>query len=149
MHLIAADITVEVLTMRRIEFSEDVVRQLAHGSVHHPHPLVRRRMQALLWRAEGQSRKRIAELLGVRASTIGDYVNLFLRGGVEALQELRYRGRPNRLLERKDEILAVLEASPPTTLKEAQARIKAATGLERSLPQVRAFLKKTEFAAAQ
>jgi transposase len=135
--------------MRRIEFTAEVVRQLADGSVHHPHHLVRRRMQALLWRAEGQSRKRIAELLGVRGTTVGSYVNLFLRGGVEALEELRYRGRPNRLMERKDEILPVLEASPPATLKEAQARIEAATGLKRSLPQVRAFLKKTKCAAAR
>jgi hypothetical protein len=47
------------------------------------------------------------------------------------------------------EIIAALEANPPATYKEAQARIKAVTGLQRSLPQVREFLKKTSLFAAK
>jgi len=48
-----------------------------------------------------------------------------------------------------NEIIDALEADPPATLKQAQARIKAATGLERSLPQVGEFLKKTNFAVGK
>jgi transposase len=70
-------------------------------------------------------------------------------GRVEVLKELNYKGKPNRLMEKKDEIIAHLEENPPATQKEAQARIKALTGIQRSLPQVREFLKKTKFAAAR
>ena len=42
-----------------------------------------------------------------------------------------------------------LEADPPATMKEAQATIKAVTGLERSLPQISEFLKKTRLSAAK
>jgi len=42
-----------------------------------------------------------------------------------------------------------LEANPPATRKEAQARIKALTGIQRSLPQVGEFLKKTGFSVGR
>jgi hypothetical protein len=50
--------------------------------------------------------------------------------------------------ENRDIIIANLEAQPPGTLKEAQARIQEITGIKRSLPQIRAFLKKTPLAKA-
>jgi len=53
------------------------------------------------------------------------------------------------LLEKKDEIIAHLEENPPATQKEAQAKIKELTGIQRSLPQVREFLKKTGYDAAR
>jgi transposase len=68
-----------------------------------------------------------------------------LQGGVETLKQLNYQGKANLLLDHKDEIISALEAEPPATLKQAQARIEAVTGLQRSLPQVREFLKKTDF----
>jgi hypothetical protein len=52
-------------------------------------------------------------------------------------------------MEKKAEIIAHLEENPPATQKEAQARIKELTGIQRSLPQVREFLKKTKFVAAK
>ena len=70
---------------------------------------------------------------------------LYEQGGLEAVRQLNYQGQANLLLERKDEIITALEAEPPGTLKQAQARIEATTGLRRSLPQVRDFLKKTKF----
>jgi hypothetical protein len=56
---------------------------------------------------------------------------------------LGYRGKRNVLLENRDLIIAHLEGRPPGTLKEAQARIEEITGIKRSLPQIRVFLKKT------
>lgn len=50
-------------------------------------------------------------------------------------------------MEKKDEIIAHLEKDPPATHKEAQARIRELTGIQRSLPQVSEFLKKAGFAA--
>jgi transposase len=49
------------------------------------------------------------------------------------------------LMEKKDEIIAHLEENPPATQKEARARIKELTGIQRSLPQVREILKKQDF----
>jgi len=131
--------------MRKIEFSPDDINQLRDESNTHPHHLVRRRMWALLLKSEGLAHGQIGQILGLSQPTLRSYFDLYLQGGVEALKQLNYQGKANLLLERKDEIISALEAEPPATLKQAQARIKAATGLNRSLPQVREFLKKTNF----
>lgn len=139
--------------MRQIQFTEEEIRQLKHESVYHPHPLVRRRMQALQLKTTGMPHGKIGELLGICPTTLRRYLDAFLNGTeagrVEALKDLNYKGKPNRLMEKKDAIIADLEENPPATQKEAQARIKALTGLQRSLPQVREFLKKTGFSAAR
>jgi transposase len=128
-----------------MEFSPDAIKQLREESNTHPHPLVRRRMWALLLKSEGLAHGQIGQILDISQPTLRTYFDLYLQGGVEALKQLNYQGKANLLLERQAEIIEALEAEPPATLKQAQARIKAATGLARSLPQVREFLKKTKF----
>ena len=135
--------------MRHIEFSQDDIKQLSYESVHHPHPLVRRRMQALLFKAQGMSHKEIGLYLEISQTTLRKYFDLYLSGGVVALKQLHYQGKVNHLLQQKEVIVAALEANPPSTLKQAQAMIKEVTGLERSLPQVREFLKKTRLSGAK
>jgi transposase len=139
--------------MRQVKFTKEEVRQLKYESIYHKHALVRRRMQALLLKAEGLSHALIGERLGICPTTLRKYFDIFLKGAdagrVEALKELNYKGKPNRLMEKKDEIIAHLEENPPATQKEAQAKIKELTGIQRSLPQVREFLKKTGFVAAR
>jgi transposase len=131
--------------MRKIEFSPDGIKQLRGESNLHPHHLVRRRMRALLLKSEGLAHGQIGHILGISQPTLRAYFDLYLQGGVETLKQLNYQGKANLLLDHKDEIISALEAEPPATLKQAQARIEAVTGLQRSLPQVREFLKKTDF----
>lgn len=102
-------------------------------------------MQALRLKAQGVAHKKNGEILGIGQTTLRKYLDAFLAGRVAGLKELNYKGKPNLLMEKKDEIISMLEANPPATYKEAQARIKTQTGLQRSLPQVREFLKKTGF----
>ena len=131
--------------MKQIEFKADDIQRLRTESQKHAHPLVRRRTLALLLKSEGLGHGQIGQILGISQPTLRSYFDLYEQGGVEALKQLNYQGQANLLLERKDEIIPALEAEPPATLKQAQARIEAATGLRRSLPQVRDFLKKTKF----
>jgi len=139
--------------MRQIKFTEAEIKQLKIESIHHKHALVRRRMQALLLKAEGMAHAKIGERLDVCPTTLRKYLDTFLKGRnegrVEALKTLNYKGKPNRLMEKKDEIISYLEENPPATQKEAQSKIKELTGIQRSLPQVREFLKKTGFVAAR
>ena len=135
--------------MRQIGFSQDDIKQLSYQSIHHPHPLVRRRMQALLLKSQGVPHKEIGLYLNISQTTLRKYFDLYLNGGVEALQQVHYQGKTNHLLQQKEVIVAAMEAKPPTTLKQAQAIIKDATGLKRSLPQVRAFLKKTNLSGVK
>ena len=140
--------------MRQIEFTEEEILQLTHESVYHQHPIVRRRMQALRLKAQRMPHAAIGKMLDISPSTLRKYFDAFLNpaenvGRVAALKILNYKGKPNRLMEKRDAIIADLEANPPATRKEAQARIKALTGIQRSLPQVGEFLKKTGFSVGR
>jgi len=135
--------------VRKIEFTQEQIKQLSYESIHHEHYIVRRRMQALLLKSQGLRHKDIAKILSISETTLREYLDLYGVGGVEALKELAYQGKANLLAEKKDEIIAALEANPPTTYKEAQAKIKEVTGLQRSVPQVREFLKKTSLTVAK
>lgn len=135
--------------MRKIEFTSEQIKQLSYESIHHDHYIVRRRMQALLLKSQKLRHQDIVEIVGISNTTLRAYFDLYLAGGLEALKTLHYQGKANKLAAQKDEIIAALEAKPPATYKEAQARIKEVTGLKRSLPQVREFLKKTRLSAAK
>jgi transposase len=135
--------------VRQIEFSQDDIKRFSYESIHHPHLIVRRRMQALLFKAQGMAHKDIGLYLNISQTTLRKYFDLYVTGGVEALKQLHYQGKTNQLLQHQEVIVEAMEAKPPATLKQAQAIIKDATGLERSLPQVRAFLKKTNLSAAK
>lgn len=135
--------------MRKIEFTLAEIKQLSYESIHHQHHIVRRRMQALLLKSQGVLHQEIAKILEISETTVRTYLDLYLSGGVEALKTLSYQGQPSQLHQKAAEIVRALETDPPATLKEAQATIKAVTGLERSLPQISEFLKKTKLSAAK
>lgn len=130
--------------MRKIEFTQEEIKRLSYESIHHEHHIVRRRMQALLLKSLGLPHCEIAEVLGISETTLREYFDLYVTGGIEALKELHYQGKANPLRERKDEIITALEENPPATLKEARAIIQKVTGLERSLTQVSEFLKENK-----
>ena len=132
------------MQMRQIQFTEEEIAQLTYESIHNAHAIIRRRMLAVRLKAQGMPHKEIGATLGISQTTLRKYFDAFEAGKVEGLKQLNYKGKPNRLMEKKAEIIPMLEADPPATYKEAQAKIKAQTGLERSLPQVREFLKRNK-----
>lgn len=131
--------------MKRIQFSEDDIPQLKEERLRHKHPIVRRRMMALYLKAQGRRHRDICTELGISNMCLCKYLDRYAKQGLDGLRHLGYRGKRNVLLENRDLIIAHLELQPPGSLKEAQARIEEITGIKRSLPQIRAFLKKTAF----
>ncbi len=129
--------------MKRIQFTDDDILQLKHEQLLHEHPVVRRRMMALYLKSRGHRHRDICTELGISSMCLCQYLDLYIKEGLDGLKRLGYRGKRNVLLENRDLIIAHPEAQPPGTLKEAQAKIKEITGIKRSLPQIRAFLKKT------
>ena len=129
--------------MKRIQFTEDDILQLKDQRLQHKHPIVRRRMMALYLKAQGFAHKDICTELNISSMCLCKYLDCYIKQGLDGLKRLGYRGKRNVLLENRDLIIAHLELQPPGTLKEAQTRIEEITGIKRSLPQIRAFLKKT------
>jgi transposase len=52
------------------------------------------RLSALLWLSQGRSLDEVAELLGVCPRTIGNWLQLYQRGGLDRLLTLDYQGDP-------------------------------------------------------
>ena len=50
------------------------------------------RLSALLWLGQGRSPDEVAELLGVCLRTVRNWLELYQRGGLEALRTLEYKG---------------------------------------------------------
>lgn len=50
------------------------------------------RLSALLWLGQGLALDQVAQLLGVCPRTIHNWLELYQRGGLEALRTLEYKG---------------------------------------------------------
>ncbi len=125
------------------EFTDEEVKQLRYERYHHPHPLVQRKMEALLLKSKNLAHKQIGDLVGVSQLTLRNYFRQYQSGGVEELKKLNYYQPKSKLEQHRSTIEEEFTKNPPVTLKEAAAKIKELTGIERSTVQVSKFLKKT------
>jgi transposase len=130
-----------VFSMIKIAFSEAEKQALHHERFHHPHPRVRRKMEALWLKSQGLAHQDICRLAGVNGNTLVSYLHQYEQGGVERLKQLNFRGRFSELRAHRESIEAHLREHPPATINEARAKIAELTGIHRSPTQVRMFVK--------
>jgi transposase len=135
------------MTMQ-LEFTPAIQEALNYERYHHPVPLVQRRMEALWLKSHGLPHGKIAQLVNITENTLRDYFQLYCEGGVERLKEVAIQGPESALQEHYTSLAAYFRAHPPATIKEAQSKIVALTGIKRSETQVREFLKKNSISAA-
>lgn len=113
---------------------------LKHEKDYHPVPKVRRRCEIVFLKTQGFMHKEIEKIVGISHGTVTSTLKLYRDGGLEALQALDYKGQPSDLHAYTDAIKESLEKHPVATYKEAKARIKDLTKLDRSIPQITHFL---------
>ena len=77
--------------------------------------------------------------------TLLSYFKEYISGGINEMTKNRHRGHPSKLNDFEPEIKALLVDNPPATVKEAKAKIKDLTGIEISVPQIWAFMRKIGF----
>jgi transposase len=126
----------------QLEFTPAILEELNYERFHHPVPMVQRRMEALWLKSHGLPHGQIARLVNITENTLRDYFQLYVEGGVERLKEVAVQGPESALQEHYTSLEAYFRAHPPATIKEAQSKIEALTGIKRSETQVREFLKK-------
>ena len=86
--------------------------------------------------------KTIIERLGVSYNTVMKYSQLIKADKLhELFEDKQYRPR-SEMEDYRDKIIEALDKNPVRTLREAALVIEQVTGLKRSIPQVRNFLKK-------
>ncbi len=128
--------------MIRLIFTEETRERLRHERIHHPHPRVRQRLEALYLKSEGRSHQAICASLGITKPTLIGYLRLYQEGGWAALTGCRFHRTQSALAPYEGLITTVFAQKPPRTLVEASARIADLTGIERSPAQVGKVLKK-------
>lgn len=125
--------------MIKLEFTEEEKQALNYERYHHPHPAVQRKMEALWLKSQGLPHKEIARLTDISLNTLRSYLLAYQAGGIEKLKEVNHYTPQSELAAHRETLEAYFRAHPPATIKEAQAKIKDLTGIERSETQVRHF----------
>jgi transposase len=119
------------------------IRTIRRERYSHPDIAIRRRMTLLALHSEGIIASDIPILAGVSRTTVYRCLRKYQNGGLSSIYEYDHRPRRHSELEHyAQQIMEDFDAHAPSTLNEARERIAALTGLRRSLPQIRAFLKK-------
>ena len=127
--------------MIRIYFNNGEIEALKYERYYHPHPRVQRKMEALLLKSQGLPHKQICQLTGISANTLRHYLRAYIEGGIDKLKEINFYHQQSKLSEYEKTIENYFREHPPSTIKEAIAKIEELTGIKRRPTQTRKFLK--------
>ena len=134
--------------MIHLDFSPEIIKELQHLKHHHPHPHVRKKMEALFLKAQGMLHRQICQIVGIGGrATLIRYFRDYQEGGLEQVQKLRFRRPESELESHRSTIEALIAERPPATINEIRHRIEEATGIKRSNTAVNRFLKKRRITA--
>ena len=131
---------IDMARHRILSLTNEELKALQYERIHHEHPRVRQRADVILFRANGLTQTRVAEMLGISRNTIADYENLYDAGGIDAVKDFKWGSRVSPLQAYAAEIEAYLDEHPPRTLEEACDLIEELTGIRREKSFVREFL---------
>ena len=126
--------------MIQMQFSFEQIESLERERFDHPHPFVRRKMEALYLKSQNLPHQLICERCRICGNTLRSYLNEYQEGGLERLKELRFYRSVSVLEEHRPVVQLELQLHPVATVKQARARILELTGLKRGLTQVRRWL---------
>ncbi len=127
--------------MLRLKFTQAEKQALNYQRFHHPHPRVQLKMEVLWLKSQGLANAQIARLSGISQNTVRNYIYEYTMGGIEKLLEVNFYRPQSQLVIHKATVEEYFRQSPPTSIKEAVAKIEELTGIKRSPTQVRKFLK--------
>lgn len=128
--------------MIQIKFMKEEIDGLYEMQLKHESPKIRKKLQAVYLKSLGIENFMICKICRISWPMMLAYFKEYKAGGIERLTLNLHRGHPSELNSYSNEISSAFKAKPPATLKEARAKIKEITRLNRSLPQVWSFLHK-------
>jgi transposase len=90
--------------MIRIVFTDEEIDQLRKERFTHPHPRVRKKIEAVFLKSQGISHQDIGKMVGITQDTLREYLQQYKSGGIEVLKILRFR-KPVSPLEKYRDII--------------------------------------------
>ncbi len=138
----------EVMTTQ-LTFTPEIIDALNYERFHHPVPLVQRRMEVPWLKSHGLPHAQIAQVGAISETTLCEYFQLYLEGGVDGLKQVHFYRPESELAAHVTSLEEYFRVNPPASIKEAQSEIETLTGIRRSETQVRVFLKKNSISVAR
>ena len=126
--------------MMQMSFRFEEIEVLEQERFTHPHPHIRRKMEALFLKSQQLPHCLICRLSGICGNTLRSYLQEYQEGGLEKLTALPFYRPASELDGHRELVQAELALHPVATVKQARARILELTGLKRGLTQVRHWL---------
>ncbi len=118
--------------MIEIKFSQEEIKQLEYERYHYPHPMVKKRMEALFLKSQGYKHKDICIICSISKTTLITYLRDYQDGNIYALKQLRYKGQSSKMNIHTTSLEAYFLEHPPRNIAEAQSVIAEQTGIKRS-----------------
>jgi len=107
--------------MDKIELTTAEREALHALRLHHPHPRVQRKMEALYLKSQGLASAEIRRLCAIAHTTFSRYLHESREGGMEKLTEVPLHRRQSQLADYRTSIAADLRQRPPASVAEAAA----------------------------
>lgn len=127
--------------MIKINFTETEIEQLRLERYHHPHPRVRRKMEALLLKSQNRAHQKISELTGICPNTLRTYLREYQAGGLDKLKEIHVYQPQSELNQPHHRLEDYFRQNPVASINEAVSKILGLTGIKRSPTRVGECLK--------
>jgi hypothetical protein len=132
--------------MRTINLSTSETDKLNYERFNYPDPLVSKRLHSVYLKgALSKSNQEIGLIVGVSRNTISRWLDIYERGGFDALCEVGYGTNRSKLDSHSVSITDSFKTKPPVTIAEAVCRIEKLTGIRRGPTQVRKFMSRNGF----
>ena len=128
--------------MIKIAFSAEDIDKLYEEQMFHGNPRTRKKFLAVYLKSLGLEHGEICRICRISWPTMLTYFKEYRDGGIKRVTLKLHQGHPSELNTHRKKIKAAFKAKCPATLKEAKAKIKEITGIERSIPQIWGFLHK-------
>lgn len=128
------------MPLRIVHISEADANAAKYDMFNHPDLLVQKRALCLHLKYLGFEHQSIAKVLGCNRSTVANYLDLYESAGYSGFSSTTYHKPVSDLDAHRLTVEECFRQQPPRSVKEAAHRIKARTGVKRSLSRIRAFL---------
>ena len=128
--------------MQRANYTEEEKNTFQKLRYSYPDERVMRRFEILWLHACGKFAPEIAKLVEQNPYTVRDVINRFKKGGMKLVTVMDSNHPTSDLEKHRTSLIEEFTLRPPASAKEAAARIKKLTGIQRSEQRVRVFMKK-------
>lgn len=133
-----------MLTTRNLSFSPEELDTIRWGRYHADCPIVRRRHEILWLRSLDQSIVQIAQLADCAENTVRSAMDLFLEGGIEAVERVEVNSPSSSLEPHRESLKKEFQQNPPRSVNEARLTVERLTGVSLKNDAIREFMYSME-----